>query len=432
MADNFEKYLKQAQEYYDQAAGIVMELSSYSKLKGKAFSYERAMLRFDAILQTILLNVAVEDGSFSLPDEQFIRRLTVYGDAMVIINEMAQKSNPDWNMTWSGIAKQRQSFGKELADYAVSVMTQTAEDFAADLAPIDSMVARDYLADLRECVLKIMVPMSLADGDGTTDPKKLRSVAVADALLSDKWAKYLKHTTARQTSTSRQTSASKQTSKSQKEDPNQVNLQTDHLVNHVRNREIYSNAVIFIEVYKNDYVSNGSGVIITKNGYALTCRHVVDGAKKLMVKISNAGCAPVFVRAQVHSVDPKNDLAIIKLQEGTYYYAELDLDRKEPVLGENIAIYGYPFGSQMSDSTLQLNVSYSRGYVASNQTLGGQRRTLLDITARSGNSGSPVTSLDNGKVIGIYFGGYQGSPDKPYDDKICGMTPMQYVRGLLK
>lgn len=422
---NTEQLLKKAQVHYDEAASIVMELSSYSRLKGKPFSYEKAMWQFDAILQTILLNVAVEDGSFSLPDEQFIRKLTIYGDAMVTINEVARKHTPDWHMTWSGIASQRQAFGKELADYAVAAMNQLAEEFAAALAPIDSMVSRDYLSELRECVLKLMVSMSLADDSDVKAAQNLKSVAVADALLSDKWAKYLKNTT-RPTPKTQKT---RQTSPSGGED--QVNAGSDYLVNHTSHRDRYTNAVIFLEVLKKDYTTNGSGVIITRSGYALTCAHVVDGARRIMAKISNAGCEPVFIRATVHSVDKQNDLAVIKLQPGTYYHAELDLDRKEPVLGENIAIYGYPFGSRMNDNTLELSVSYCRGYVSSNQTLGGLRRTLLDITARSGNSGSPVTSLDNGKVIGIYFGGYPGDPSKPYDDKICGMTPMQYVRGLL-
>lgn len=440
VVQRIEYYLNKARPYYAQACTLIRDLSQLAVLKGKHFPYEQSMVRFDNILQTILLNVAVEDGSFSGLDESFIRSLTRYGDAMVVINREAQKTTPNWNMTWKGIQQQRESFGPELAVYAAKIMEAEAEAFAADFAPMDSMVARDYLKDLRQCVLEMMIPMSLVDDGNVTAAHNLKTVALADKLLTEKWGKYLKHTDyktpAQKTTTQKTTQQNpiqqKTTRQTAVNGNNQVNFSSDHLVNHVDQRERYANAVVFIEVEKAEYCSCGSGVIITRNGFALTCAHVVEGARKLMVKVSNAGCEPVFVPATVHSVDKTNDLAVIKMQEGTYYYAELDLDRQEPVLGENIAIYGYPFGSNMSDSALDLNVSFCRGYVASNQTIGGKRRTLLDITARSGNSGSPVTSLDNGKVIGIYFGGYGANLGKPSDDKICGMTPMRYVRALLK
>jgi hypothetical protein len=378
----------------------------------------------------------VEDGDFSALDEEFIRKLTQYGDAMVVINQEARKHNPNWRMTWGGIAGQPKHFCRELADYAARIMESEAEAFAAELAPVDSMVVRDYLKELRQNILEILVPMSLVDDGDFAAARNLKSVAVADKLLTEKWAKYLENTTPKQRTKTTQTTKNptqtpnQETTQKTAGDSNQINLESEHKLNHVSHRERYTNAIIFIENYGKNYISYGSGVIITRSGFALTCAHVVEGATKLMAKVSTVGKEPVFVPATVHSVDKKNDLALIKLREGTYYYADLDMKRTEPVLGENIAIYGYPFGANMSDSSLQLNVSYCRGYVASNQTMGGLRRTLLDITARSGNSGSPVTSLDNGKVIGIYFGGYCGDPKKQ-DDKICGMTPMKYVHELL-
>lgn len=429
MANKVEMSLKLAGKYYEEARTLIWEMSRYAQVRNKVFSYEKAMWRFDAILQTVLLNVAVEDGSFSLPDEQFIRQLTRYGDAMVIINEEARKHTPGWSMTWSGIAGQRQSFGKELATYATAVMQRVAEEFAADFAPVDSMVARDYLSELRDCMLKIMVHMSLVDEE-INDAENLKSVSVLDTLLRDKWAKYLGDQPRPSKTTPKKEPAKKETEKTASGGENQVNFSSDYLVNHNQRKDIYTNAVIFIEVDTGTQQSCGSGVVITRNGYALTCAHVVDGAKRMKVKIAYAGQQPRFVNATIFSVDKQNDLALIKLQDGTYYHAELDLDRTEPVLGENIAIYGYPFGSRMNDNVLDLSVSYCRGYVASNQTIGGCRRTLLDITIRSGNSGSPVTSLENGKVIGIAFGGYTGSDPRKQDAAFYSMTPMQYVRRL--
>ncbi len=427
-----DKYFNTALQHYEQACGIVREMVAFANTRaGQHISLEMSLWKFDAILQTILLNVAVEDGSFQLVEEQFIRKLTKYGDAMVTINEIARKSDPNWRMTWSQLPKTSQKFQRELAEYASKVLDQTAAEFAAQLAPIDSMISRNCLVELRDQVMYIMVNLSLADGDTPEKAKasSAKSIAVANQLLADKWAPYLKHTTSRPQNTTPQPEKKPVQKPTGNQGANQINYQSDRLVNYRTNGDNYTNAVIYIQVARANEVGQGSGVIVTRSGYALTCNHVVRDAQRIVVKVTEAGKEPRFIPATVHSRDTVNDLALIKLEEGNYYYAELDWDRTEPKLGENIAIHGYPFGANLTQDPVNLNVSYCRGYVASNQTMQGLRRTWLDITARSGNSGSPVTSLDNGKVVGIYYGGHIGGHE--YDAKICGMTPMQYVVKLI-
>src|SRR5437867_4365414 len=59
----------------------------------------------------------------------------------------------------------------------------------------------------------------------------------------------------------------------------------------------------------------GSGVVIRKEGYILTNRHVVDGADKIEVRFRDGG---VF-QGEVRGVDAQSDVAVIKIEaKGKY------------------------------------------------------------------------------------------------------------------
>lgn len=71
---------------------------------------------------------------------------------------------------------------------------------------------------------------------------------------------------------------------------------------------------------------------------------------------------------------------------------------------------------------MKLNISFAQGYVSSNQVVNGIDRTLLDISAKAGNSGSPIVSTETGRVIGILCGSMiQGNEEVNY------MLPISYI-----
>ena len=122
-------------------------------------------------------------------------------------------------------------------------------------------------------------------------------------------------------------------------------------------------------------------------------------------------------------------MAIIKIEQKRKCCAVLDIDR-EAELGEEIAILGYPFGAKMSDDVSKMSVSFTRGYISSKQVKDGKRRTLLDISAKAGNSGSPVISLETGGVVGVLSGSIMGGVNNM--EEVNYMIPIDYILELME
>ena len=110
--------------------------------------------------------------------------------------------------------------------------------------------------------------------------------------------------------------------------------------------------------------SAGSGVIISSDGYILTCEHVVDGATRITVTLNNKK----EYQATLVGTDSSNDLAVIKIRAA----------------GLTAATYG-------DSSKLEGKL-----------TIGNQKLTLLqtDAAVNPGNSGGGLFDA-SGNLIGI-------------------------------
>lgn len=75
---------------------------------------------------------------------------------------------------------------------------------------------------------------------------------------------------------------------------------------------------------------------------------------------------------------------------------------------------------------MNLNLSFSRGYISSIQQHNQAERVLLDISAKAGNSGSPVINLSTGKVIGILCGSIINQSCN-LTEEINYMSPIKYL-----
>lgn len=109
-------------------------------------------------------------------------------------------------------------------------------------------------------------------------------------------------------------------------------------------------------------------------------------------------------RAAIFAVNTEVDIAIIKAEGGTFPFIELLAENESIEIGEEIDILGYPFGSKLGDDVEDLQISLTRGFVSSRQKRNGKTVYYIDIAARAGNSGSPVTSRESGKVVGVLCG----------------------------
>lgn len=137
-------------------------------------------------------------------------------------------------------------------------------------------------------------------------------------------------------------------------------------------------------------IAQGSGFVISADGYAVTNNHVVGNADKVSVTSSDGQ----QYDAKVIGTDPKTDLALIKI-EGAKNFNYVKFSDKEPRVGDWVMAVGNPFGL---GGTVTSGIISARG-----RDIGsGPYDDFLQIDAsiNKGNSGGPAFNLD-GDVVGI-------------------------------
>jgi serine protease Do len=137
--------------------------------------------------------------------------------------------------------------------------------------------------------------------------------------------------------------------------------------------------------------SLGSGFIISADGYILTNDHVVDGADEIKVKISDGR----EFSGEVRGLDPKLDLALIKIDAGEELpFAKLG-ESDEIKIGEWVMAIGNPFGLEQ---TVTVGIVSAKGRVIGAGPYDDFIQT--DASINPGNSGGPLFNVQ-GEVIGI-------------------------------
>jgi serine protease Do len=135
----------------------------------------------------------------------------------------------------------------------------------------------------------------------------------------------------------------------------------------------------------------GSGVIISEDGYILSNNHVVEGAKEVSVTLANEKEYP----AEVIGLDPKTDLAVLKI-EAPKDLPKASLGNSENLkVGDWVVAIGNPFG---------LNHTVTSGIVsAKGRVIGAgpyDNFIQTDASINPGNSGGPLFNM-KGEVVGI-------------------------------
>ncbi|HEY8050142.1 MAG TPA: DegQ family serine endoprotease [Ramlibacter sp.] len=147
----------------------------------------------------------------------------------------------------------------------------------------------------------------------------------------------------------------------------------------------------------------GSGFIIDPNGIIMTNAHVVKDANEVTVKLTDRR----EFRAKVLGVDPKTDIAVIKIDAHNLPAVTLG-DSDKLKVGEWVLAIGSPFGF---DNTVTAGVVSAKGRSLPNDAAVPFIQT--DVAVNPGNSGGPLFNT-KGEVVGInsqiysQSGGYQG------------------------
>ncbi len=133
----------------------------------------------------------------------------------------------------------------------------------------------------------------------------------------------------------------------------------------------------------------GSGFLISADGYAVTNNHVVEKASTVEVAFDDGKTHT----AKVIGTDPRTDLALIKIEGDNFPFVKLA--DKAPRVGDWVLAVGNPFGL---GGTVTAGIVSARG-----RDIGaGPYDDFIQIDApvNKGNSGGPTFDVD-GSVIGV-------------------------------
>lgn len=140
--------------------------------------------------------------------------------------------------------------------------------------------------------------------------------------------------------------------------------------------------------------AQGSGIILSSDGYIVTNNHVVEGASSITVQL-NTGSE---YGAKLIGSDEQTDLAVIKVEPTEELTVATLGDSTTVEVGETAIAIGNPMGLEFFGSVTQGIVS------AVNRTVSVDNRTMnliqTDAAINSGNSGGALINA-KGEVIGI-------------------------------
>ncbi|MEY2407353.1 MAG: serine protease Do [Verrucomicrobiota bacterium] len=139
----------------------------------------------------------------------------------------------------------------------------------------------------------------------------------------------------------------------------------------------------------------GSGVVIRKEGYILTNRHVVEGADKIKVRFHDGA----EFDGEVRGVDAQSDVAVVKINPaGKELVAAKLADSDKTRVGEFAVAIGAPFELDYSVTFGHVSAK-GRSDILADQSA-DQDFIQTDANINPGNSGGPLVNID-GEVIGI-------------------------------
>lgn len=154
-------------------------------------------------------------------------------------------------------------------------------------------------------------------------------------------------------------------------------------------------AVVQVEVTAQNKSGIGSGIIIDQRGYIVTNKHVVSGAQRIGVMLSDE----TWLSAQLVGTDPTDDLAILQVTTQRPLTVATLGDSSKLQVGQNVLAIGNPLGMTQSVahgiiSALGRNVSAEQGGATMANAI------QVDAAVNAGDSGGALIDLQ-GKVIGI-------------------------------
>ncbi len=181
-------------------------------------------------------------------------------------------------------------------------------------------------------------------------------------------------------------------------------------------------AILYVDTDK----GNGTAFLISPEGYAITCNHVVKDTSEIKARLrilGRQGGSDSWHKCEVINTNETLDIALIMLDGSNFPYLKLADEDRKIRKGEKIILSGYPFGEATS-----ADITLFQGYVASSNLQrdeNGNSRFFINGEGKCGNSGSPIIARKDGCVIGVFLGSktHKGAE---LTEEINNMRPISY------
>ncbi len=170
----------------------------------------------------------------------------------------------------------------------------------------------------------------------------------------------------------------------------------------------------------------GTGIIVTKDGYVLTNKHVINGATSITVVLDDG---TTYEDVELAAVDPLNDVAFLKIKDVDNLTPATLGDSKTINVGQQVMAIGNALGQYQNTVTVGVVSGLGRSVTASDES-GYNVETLTDMiqtdaAINSGNSGGPLINAA-GEAIGI------NTATSSTAENMGFAIPISSVKGMLK
>ncbi len=196
-------------------------------------------------------------------------------------------------------------------------------------------------------------------------------------------------------------------------------------------------AIVVYDLNSVDASAEGSGIIISTDGYIVTNAHVISGGQKFEVDVTtSSGTTKSYDATKVGS-DTRTDLAVLKIS-ATGLTAATFGNSDQLSVGESVLAIGNPGGTEFSGSVTSGIVSALNRQVTSNGYT--QSYIQTDAPINPGNSGGALFNM-YGQVVGITSSkieetGYEGMgfaiPINDVQPIVNSLIKNGYVTGRVK
>jgi len=200
----------------------------------------------------------------------------------------------------------------------------------------------------------------------------------------------------------------------------------------------------------------GTGFLI-KDTLVLTNRHIVKAlvqslaegqvpSTQLFIQFvvprqaDRLEIVPRMIREVSFVDEPKLDLGFIRYKTVNELHFEVIrplrvAPRWQSAVTEDVAVCGYPYGTSILVKGIYLRWGpvVQQGYISAVspfETTSAPDELLLDVRRAGGMSGAPIFTPSNGTVIGVHYGGIEGTVafGVPLTDSILANALDQYDR----